>query len=112
METKNNVQGLKKIYENLSLKLLEDEKKPIKKIINKKLKLDCLKLLKILPRKSIDCAFFDPQYRTILDKMRYGNEGKTKEKERCLLPQMSENYISESLKFIELALKPSKYLFL
>lgn len=84
----------------------------INKFINKRLSLDCLELLKKIPNNSIDCAFFDPQYRSILNKMKYGNEGKTKEISRCSLNQMDDNYISEAIKHIEFALKPSKYLFL
>jgi len=38
--------------------------------------MDGLKLLEKLETDSIPLVFFDPQYRTILDKQNYGNEGK------------------------------------
>ena len=57
-------------------------------------------------------TFFDPQYRGILDKLSYGNEGKSRGKERSDLPQMSENIIKTFLKEIERVLAPSGYLFL
>ena len=42
--------------------------------INKKNKADGLKLLTDINNETISVAFFDPQYRGILDKMKYGNE--------------------------------------
>ena len=38
-------------------------------------KADGLTLLASLPEQSIKTAFFDPQYRGVLDKLSYGNEG-------------------------------------
>ena len=37
-------------------------------------------------------VFFDPQFREVLDKLAYGNEG-ARQVERCNLPQMSADYI-------------------
>jgi len=42
---------------------------------NSKLKMDGLTLLKSLEDCSVNVVFFDPQYRGVLDKMNYGNEG-------------------------------------
>lgn len=67
-------------------------------MLNKKLKLDGLKLLEKVNNNSIKIAFFDPQYRGILDKMNYGNEGKNRGKMRSLLPQMDEKTISNFIK--------------
>ena len=53
-----------------------------------------LELLKKIPNDTISTYFFDPQYRGILDKMKYGNEGKIKEKRRINLEQMGEKIIS------------------
>ena len=44
--------------------------------LNHKLEMDGLVFLSKLPDISFPVAFFDPQYRGILDKMNYGNEGK------------------------------------
>lgn len=57
-------------------------------------------------------TFFNPQYRGILDKLSYGNEGKSRGKDRSDLPQMSEDIIKTFLKEIERVLLPSGYLFL
>lgn len=61
---------------------------------------------------SITTAFFDPQYRDILDKMHYGNEGKASGKARCDLPQMDEDKIIQFIKEIDRVLVPSGHLFL
>lgn len=84
----------------------------MKNLINKKLNIDGVELLKQIPDKSLKVTFFDPQYRGILDKLSYGNEGKSRGKERSDLPQMSENIIKTFLKEIERVLAPSGYLFL
>ena len=53
-------------------------------------KTDGLLLLSDIYDACIPTAFFDPQYRGVLDKLRYGNEGKTRGQKRCSLPQMDE----------------------
>ena len=57
--------------------------------INSKHKMDGLGLLKSLENNSINVVFFDPQYRGVLDKMNYGNEGERQIK-RSKLAQMNE----------------------
>lgn len=84
----------------------------MKDLINKKLNIDGVELLKQIPDKSLKVTFFDPQYRGILDKLSYGNEGKSRGKDRSDLPQMSEDIIKTFLKEIERILTPSGYLFL
>ena len=37
--------------------------------------IDGLSLLSQIKDDSISCCFFDPQYRGVLDKLHYGNEG-------------------------------------
>ncbi|MBZ7977803.1 site-specific DNA-methyltransferase [Campylobacter sp. RM12654] len=81
-------------------------------MINRKLKMDGIKLINKLSNNSIKIVFFDPQYRGILDKMNYGNEGKKRGKERSLLPQMDEKTINDFIKEIERVLVDSGYLFL
>lgn len=73
---------------------------------------DGIEMLKQIDDSTFKVVFFDPQYRGLLDKLKYGNEGKSKEKERCALPQMTTEVIAEFLKQIERVLRPSGYLFL
>ena len=80
--------------------------------INHKNKIDGVKLLKEIKDNSLKVVFFDPQYRGVLDKMKYGNEGKGRGKERCELTQMTEDVIASFLKEIERVLMPDGYLFL
>ncbi len=80
--------------------------------INTRLKMDGRKLLAQLPEDAIPVAFFDPQYRGVLDKMAYGNEGKTRGKRRSMLEQMSEQTIADFIKAIDRALIPSGHVFL
>ena len=79
---------------------------------NTRLKMDGLKFLSYLPTETIPVAFLDPQYRGVLDKMNYGNEGKSREKRRSALMQMSEGLIAEFLQSIDRVLIPSGHLFL
>lgn len=80
--------------------------------LNTKQKMDGLMLLKMLDDKSIPLVFFDPQYRAILDKQNYGNEGKDRQKRRSELPQMSESKIKKFISEIERILIPSGHLML
>ncbi len=80
--------------------------------INTRLKMEGRKFLSLLPKKAFPVVFFDPQYRGILDKMKYGNEGKSREKKRCKLPQMSEKDILQFIQKIDDILIPSGHLFL
>ena len=81
-------------------------------LVNRKNKMNGLDLLDLLDKESIKVTFFDPQYRGVLDKLSYGNEGKSRGKDRSALPQMSQEIIFEFLAKIELVLKPNGYLFL
>ena len=81
-------------------------------LLNRKIKMNGLDLLDLLYKESIKVVFFDPQYRGVLDKLCYGNEGKGRGKDRSALPQMSQEIIFEFLAKIELVLKPNGYLFL
>lgn len=80
--------------------------------LNTKLKMNGLDLLCSLDDETIRVCFFDPQYRGVLDKLKYGNEGEKRGRNRSELPQMDENTIKEFLKEIERVLLPSGYLFL
>ena len=78
---------------------------------NSQLKMDGLILLKSLENCSVSVVFFDPQYRGILDKMNYGNEGE-RQIERSKLVQMNEKKIISFVREINRILKPSGHLFL
>jgi site-specific DNA-methyltransferase (adenine-specific) len=69
---------------------------------------DALDLLKSLPDDSVAVAFFDPQFREVLDKLAYGNEG-ARQAERCNLPQMSADYIDDCCREIARVLVPTGY---
>ena len=79
---------------------------------NTRLKMEGRKFLSQLPETSFPVVFFDPQYRGILDKMSYGNEGEKRGRKRTKLPQMSEKVIAEFIQEINKILIPSGHLFL
>lgn len=79
---------------------------------NVKYKEDGLVLLKCLNGQTIASCFFDPQYRGLLDKMKYGNEGKARQAVRCNLPQMDNACIRKFILEIDRVLKDSGHLFL
>lgn len=70
----------------------------------------------ILLHDILDCtvkaAVFDPQYRGVLDKLHYGNEGVSRGKQRSSLPQMNDETISAFILEINRVLIPSGHLFL
>ena len=80
--------------------------------INCRQQMDGLEMMKMLPDHCIVAAFFDPQYRGILDKMAYGNEGKSRGKARSSLSQMSEEIIHQFISEIDRVLVDSGHLFL
>lgn len=59
----------------------------------------------------ITACFFDPQYRGVMDKMKYGNEGE-RQKERAALEQMGEETIKLFIREIDRVLIPGGHLFL
>lgn len=80
--------------------------------INYKNLINGFDLLKNVRKDCIKIIFFDPEYRGILDKMKYGNEGISRGKERCSLDQMDFNTIQAFFKEFVRVLMPSGYLFL
>jgi site-specific DNA-methyltransferase (adenine-specific) len=70
-----------------------------------------LDLLSQLSANTIPLVFFDPQYRSILNKLKYGNEGE-RQKERAALPQMDDDTIQNFINEIERVLIPSGHLML
>lgn len=75
-------------------------------------KMDGVELLSTIPAETVTTAFFDPQYRGILDKLNYGNETTGKGKKRAALQQMPEEVIVNFISQINRSLKPSGHLFL
>ena len=102
-----NISPLK--YNN---KTNENVSEQFKHLINKRLKINGLDLLSQIPDDSIKATFFDPQYRGILDKMNYGNEGESREKRRVALNQMDASTIEKFIFAIDRVLVPSGHLFL
>ena len=78
---------------------------------NTKLTINGLELMQSLESQSVDLCFFDPQYRGVLDKLKYGNEGE-RQKGRATLHQMSNETIIEFIAEIDRVLKNSCYLML
>ena len=83
--------------------------KPMK--LNSRQKMDGLALLRRIDDGAARLAFFDPQYRGILDHQAYGNEG-TMQIARCKLRQMSESKIAEFVGEIGRVLTRSGHLML
>lgn len=77
-----------------------------------RLKMDGLTFLSRLQPEGFAVAFFDPQYRGILDKLGYGNEGEDRGKARSALKQMSEDIIGQFIVDLNRILIPSGHLFL
>jgi site-specific DNA-methyltransferase (adenine-specific) len=69
---------------------------------------DALALLQSLPNSCTPLVLFDPQYRGVLDKLKFGNEG-ARQKGRAQLPAMSEDYIDAVCREAARVLKPSSY---
>ena len=79
--------------------------------LNARNQADGLELLRALEPDSYSLCIFDPQYRGVLDKQKYGNEG-SRQKERATLPQMDEAKIISFIKAIDKTLMPSGHLLL
>ncbi|MYA87038.1 MAG: site-specific DNA-methyltransferase [Boseongicola sp. SB0662_bin_57] len=85
---------------------------PISLRPNTRLKMDGLEFLSMLPEAAIPVAFLDPQYRGVLEKLSYGNEGKSRGTRRSAMTQMPEAVIAKFVQGIGRALIPSGHLFL
>jgi site-specific DNA-methyltransferase (adenine-specific) len=70
---------------------------------------DALDLLQSLPDRCTPLVFFDPQHRTVLDKLSYGNEG-ARQRGRANLPAMTDSYIDACCREAARLLIPSGYL--
>ena len=72
--------------------------------------IDGLRLMRSLKASCVKACFFDPQYRGLLDRLRYGNEG-IRQPRRVLLPQMEKADIMAFLQQIDRVLAPQGHLF-
>jgi len=70
---------------------------------------DALALLRSLLDGCTPLVFFDPQHRSVLDKLKFGNEGE-RQRGRAGLPAMSEDYIDACCTETARVLRPSGYL--
>lgn len=78
---------------------------------NTRLAMNGIELLAELPNRVASMAFFDPQYRDVLDKQNYGNEG-SRQKGRAALPSMTGDDIAFFVEELSRVLKPSGHLML
>lgn len=100
------------VYSNERLLEVPELRLPAGLAFNDRMRMDGLDLLRSLPPGCVPIAFFDPQYRGILDKMSYGNEGESRSRARTELLQMSEQTIARFIRLINAALIPTGHLFL
>jgi site-specific DNA-methyltransferase (adenine-specific) len=70
---------------------------------------DALALLRAVPTEFTKLVFWDPQYRQLLDKQRFGNEGRNRGQRRKKLPAMSQEYITSCGAEIGRIMVPSGY---
>src|SRR5689334_23993399 len=71
---------------------------------------DALELLRFLPDCGAAAVVFDPQHRSVLDHLQFGNEG-ARQIGRARLPTMSEAYIDDCIREAARILVPSGYVF-
>lgn len=76
---------------------------------NERQQMDALELMGKLPDRIASLVCLDPQYRTGLDQLKFGNEG-ARQQERAKLPQMTDETITQIVRETERILKPSRYL--
>ena len=78
---------------------------------NERNRCDGMDLMRSIQDDTISAAFFDPEYRSLLDHLAYGNEGTTRGSTRADLPQMTDSTVQMFLCEIDRCLKPSGHLF-
>ena len=80
--------------------------------LNRRNEYNGLDLLAELPPECLPLGIFDPQYRGVLDKLQYGNEGKSRGRRRAALTQMREPEIAAFIQGLARTLIPSGHLLL
>jgi site-specific DNA-methyltransferase (adenine-specific) len=81
-------------------------------ILDQPQQMDGMALLSVLADNSVPLVIFDPQYRVLLDRQKYGNEGISRQRERAQLPQMDTGVIQDFVGETARVLMPSGHLFL
>jgi site-specific DNA-methyltransferase (adenine-specific) len=71
---------------------------------------DALELLRSLANGNVALGFFDPQFRELLERQKFGNEGVNRQCARARLPAMTSDYIDAVIIEFARVLKPSGYL--
>ena len=79
--------------------------------VNVRQRMDGLVMLSCLGDEVAACAFFDPQYRGLLDKLDYGNEG-VRQVGRASLTQMDGDLIAAFVRELDRVVVRSGYVFL
>lgn len=80
--------------------------------LNKPLQMEGQRLLSLIDDGMVPAAFFDPQFRGIYEKLKFGNENQTRNPRRIELPQMNAGTIKAFIHEIARILIPSGHLFL
>lgn len=78
---------------------------------NARQRMDGLDLLRSLKDRSVDLVNLDPQYRSVLDRQEFGNEGE-RQVGRAELPQMSDEQIAQFVAESGRVLRSSRHLLL
>ena len=100
------------VYSNERSSTIAKNELPLSVPRDTRVAMDGLEFLTQLPDASVAATFFDPQYRGVLDKLGYGNEGVLRGQKRSALPQMSSETIRDFIRAIDRVLGPSGHLFL
>lgn len=77
--------------------------------INTRQRMNGVDMLEALPDRIASLVILDPQYRTVLDKLGFGNEG-ARQKGRAALPQMTDSDITFFVSEAARILRPSGHL--
>lgn len=104
--------AIKGVFSNVRIIKMPEFKVPLKLKLNTRLKMDGHDLLLKLSNDTIPVVIFDPQFRGVYDKLKYGNEETSRNNIRVSLPQMTEKTIIEFTKEISRVLIPSGHLFM
>ena len=104
-------QYTKTVFSSFRSLVQQDFELPSHFRLDSRQKMDGLTMLSAIPVASVPLVFFDPQYRSVLDKQQYGNEGE-RQKSRTELPQMDDQTVRRFVAQIERVLMPSGHLML
>ncbi len=112
VETLTKAEKPQSVYSNKRTVRARAPEIPDALVPNTRIKMDGLEFLSLLEESIFPVAFFDPQYRGVLEKLAYGNERESRGKRRSALQQMPEEVIGQFMRGIDRALMASGHLFL